>query len=416
MKEFICMTYSNYGVDLMNKKLRLFSIIALVTLTVTSTGCSMLFKKDTEPPAEPAKVETPDTSVDEDKKVLEILGKYFEAVYSEPFGNYAQNVTTGNIPEKLKTFIAKRTIAEGTGNPEIGIHLPRVVEINGLSIVNYEIIKGKDSKAVIDQGFIGKTGDNFLYFIKMKLKAKALENSIFDQYYVQNATTKLYDMIPGKVATDDLYESIKAEVKYDVEVALEDGQYKIVTVKESNFKPGIKNRLFKSNNEFMNRLSYLDMDNEEDKKVYESEKAIIEGLFNNLIKLDKERMILLKSKWEISDLEFMNFLNMISVAKVNEKDALFLDQDYKIKFNYNALPLQINMEKINKIENLKVELHPGYSSKNKRYFVSFDASVLKANGMVGVEEVYYYDYYVTLKNNTDTLLVESIKLNEFYKK
>lgn len=74
------------------------------------------------------------------------------------------------------------------------------------------------------------------------------------------------------------------------------------------------------------------------------------------------------------------------------------------------------MEKINKIENIEVKIHPGYSSKNKRYFVSFDASIVKSNGMVGVEEVYHYDYYVTLVNSNETIMVDSIKLNEYYKK
>ncbi|WP_040428683.1 hypothetical protein, partial [Acetivibrio cellulolyticus] len=401
----------------MNKKLKLFAIITMLTVTVSSTGCSMLFKKDEKPPEQPKKVETPDTSVEEDKKVLEILNKYYESVYSVPFDSYAQNVVTGNIPETLKPFIAKRTIDEGNGNPEIGIHLPRVVEINGLSIVGYEILKDKDNKAVINSGFIGKTGENFLYFVQLGLKAKALENSLFDQYYVQNPVTRLYDKIAGKAATGDLFENIKIEVKYDVEVAQENGQYKIVTAKEANYKPGLKNRLFKMNNEFMTRKAYLDLNIEADKKVFDSEKAVIEGFFNNLTKLDKERMILLKSKWEAGNTQFTDFLNTIGAMKVNEKDALLLNpQDYKVKINYSAFPLQVNMEKINKLNNIKVQEHPGYSSKNKRYFVSFDASLLKSNGMVGAEEVYYYDYFVTLKNVNDNLYIDSIKINEFYKK
>lgn len=386
--------------------------MALVSVTISSTGCSLLFKKP-EPPPQPPKVETPATSVEEDKKVLEILSKYFETVYADPIESYSQNVISGNIPEKIKTFMAQRTIAEGNGNPEIGIHLPRVVEINGLSITGYQIMKGKDGKTSIDSGFIGKTGENFLYFVKLDLLAKALENSIFDQYYLQNPTTKLYDKIGGKVAGEDLFENMKVEAKYDVEVALDGGQYKIVTVKESNYKPGLNNRLFKLNNEFLNRISYLDLKNDDDKKVYEAEKAVIEGVFNNLIKIDKERMILLKSKWDKGNVDFIAFLNMVDVMKVNQKDALLIDQNYKTKFGYTALPLQINMEKISKINNLKVVEHPGYTSKKKRYFVSFEASVIKSNGMVGTEEVYYYDYFVTLDKNA---LVDSIKLNEFYKK
>lgn len=411
------MTYSNYGVDRMNKKLKLFAIITMLTVTVSSTGCSMIFKQKEKAPEEPKKIETPATSVEEDKKVLEMLGKYFEAVYSKQIDDYAQNVVTGNIPEELKGFIAQRTIDEGNGNPEIGIHLPRVVEMNGLSIVGYEILKDKDGKAVINSGFIGKTGENFLYFVQLGLKTKALENSLFDEYYVQNQDTKLYDKIAGKEATDDLFEYFKAEARYDVEVALVDGQYKIVTAKEANYKPGVKNRLFKLNNEFMRRKPYLDTSIESENQIYETEKALIEGFFNNLTKIDKERMILLKSKWDAGNTQFAEFLNMIGVLKVNDKDSLLINpQDYKSKFNYTALPLQVNMEKINKLDKLTVEEHPGYSSKNKRYFVQFDASLLKSNGMVGEEEVYYYDYYVTLKNVNDVLYIDSIKLNEFYKK
>jgi len=399
----------------MNKKLKLIAITSLIALMVTNTGCSLLFKKDDGPPPEPPGVETPETSVEEDKKVLGILSEYFDSVYGESFQSYAQNVVSGNIPEKLKTFIAKRTLDEGIGNPEIGIHLPRVVEINGLSIVGYELIKGQDNKAVIDSGFIGKTGDNFLYFIKMKLKAKTLPNTVFDQYYVHNKETGIYDST-GNTPTEDMYEYIKVEAKYDVEVALEGGEYKIVTVKEANSKPGIKNRLFKLNNEFLNRLPYLNLENESEKAIYDSEKALIEAVFNNLIKLDKERMVLFKSKWNTSDVEFKSFLNMVGALNVSDKESLFIDQEYKTKFSYDAFPLQINMEKINKIENIKVDVHPGYSSKDKRYFVSFDASVLQANGMVGVEQVYYYDYYVKLKNEADTVMIERIKLNEFYKR
>ncbi|NLL06206.1 MAG: hypothetical protein GX270_10570 [Clostridiaceae bacterium] len=400
----------------MRKNLKLLVIMTLVTVMVTSTGCSALFKKNKPVQDPPKKVETPDTSVEEDNKVLEMLSKYFEEVYNEPFENYYQNVVTGNVPDKLKTFIAKRTLDEGTGNPEIGIHLPRVVEINGLSIVGYEIIKDSSNKAIIDSGFIGKTGENFLYFVKLNLRAKALENTLFDQFYVRNPENKMYDKIAGTAPTDDLYEFIKTQAKFDVEVTQQDGQYKIVTVKEANYKPELKNRIFKLNNEFLTRKPYLDENNDAEKKVLETETALIEGFFNNLTKLDKERMILFKSKWETGPAEFINFLELTEAFKVNEKDAMFIDQNYKKNFNYDAFPLQINMEKINSLNNMKIVEHPGYTSKKKWYMVSFDASLLQSNGMVGEEQTYYYDYFVTLKYANDTLYVESMKLNEYYKR
>lgn len=397
----------------MNKKIKFIAIITMMTVMISSSACSILFKKEEPIPDKPKKVETPETSVEEDNKVLEMLNEYFEKVYNQPIQDYNQNIVTGNLPDKLKSYIAKRTLDEGSGNPEIGIHLPRVVEINGLSIVDYEIIKDSSNKAKINSGFIGKTGENFLYFVKLDLKAKTLENELFDKYYIMNPQTRIYEKIAEP--TDDLYEYIKVQAKYDVEVTQQDGTYKIVTVKEANYKPELKNRLFKLNNEFLNKLPYLDESIEAEKSVLDAEKALIEGFFNNLLKLDKERMILFKSKWETSSDEFISFLKMVDVFSVNGKDSMFVDQNYKRYFNYDAFPLQINMEKINSIKRMEIIEHPGYTSKKKRYFVNFDASVLQSNGMVGQEQTYYYDYYVTLKVDNGNLYIESIKLNEYYK-
>lgn len=397
----------------MNRKFKFIAIISMITIMISSSGCSILFKKQEPIPEENNKIETPETSVEEDKKVLEMLSKYFEEIYNQPIETYNQNVATGNPPEKIKQFIAKRTLDEGSGNPEIGIHLPRVVEINGLTMVDYEILRDSSDKPIIESGFIGKTGENFLYFVKLNLKAKALENALFDMYYTRNSHTKIYEKTSEP--NGDLYEYIKVQAKYDVEVTRQDGEYKIVTVKEANYKPGVENRLFKLNNEFLTKLNYLDEKVEEEKKVLEAEKALIEGFFNNLIKLDKERMILLKSKWQAGSNEFIDFLKLVDAFKVNDKDSMYIDQNYIKNFNYDALPLQINMEKINSLKNMEIIEHPGYTSKKKRYLVSFDASVLQSNGMVGEEQTYHYDYYVTLKVANDNLYVESIKLNEYYK-
>ena len=58
---------------------------------------------------------------------------------------------------------------------------------------------------------------------------------------------------------------------------------KIVSVTESNIKPGIKNRLVIQNNESIDRVEYLDLRlaedgsyiNAEDGEIYEAEKAAI---------------------------------------------------------------------------------------------------------------------------------------------
>jgi len=42
--------------------------------------------------------------------------------------------------------------------------------------------------------------------------------------------------------------------------------------------------------------------------------------------------------------------------------------------------------------------------------------VVKANGMIGDKVVYKYDYTVSMKNKDNKLMIDEIKLNEFYQK
>lgn len=402
----------------MNKKLKLLALSTLIALTITSTGCSILFKEPTAEP-EPKKIETPDTNPEEDKKAQKFLEDYFAALYSQPIEKYSENVTKGIIPQNILDFIAKRTIDEGNNNSEIGIHLPRMVEINGLTITSYEILNAND-KLSIESSFIGKKDESYLYFVKIGFKAKGLPNSIFNQYYQQNKDTRLYERIKengvDKPINEADYDYIKVQAKYDVEIVKDGDAYKVLTEKEANNKPGLHNRLFKLNNEFMERLPYLDMNIASEKKVYDEEKAVIEGFFNNLLKLDRERMILLRPKWDAGYADFMDFISMLGINKLNDSEILFVDDSYKSKFSIDSFPLQINMEKVKSFNSINVIVHPGYSNKNKFYFVSIEAPVTKVNGMIGDEEVYMYDYFVSLKVDNEKLKIDNIKLNEYYRK
>jgi len=131
--------------------------------------------------------------------------------------------------------------------------------------------------------------------------------------------------------------------------------------------------------------------------------------------LDRERMALLRAKWYEGYTGFMEFLSGLGINKVNDKEILFTDANYTQKFNIMSFPLQVNMERIESIvilNNPASGLHP----KNKMYFVIFDASVVKANGMIGDKVVYKYDYTVSMKNKDNKLMIDEIKLNEFYQK
>lgn len=410
----------------MNKKLKLLTVCTLITLMISSTGCSILFKKPPETEPEPKKIETPDTNPEEDKKAQEFVEVYFGALFSESVESYTKNLLEGEIPKSIYDHIAQRTINEGNKNPEIGIHLPRMVEINGLTILDYEILKDAEGKPVIESAFIGKNNETFLYFVKVGLKAKGLPNHLFNEYYELNEETNIYEKIEeeesGNQADEEAenqlleedYDYIKVTAKYDVEVIKEDNNYKVVTQKETDYKSPLRNRIVKLNNEFMEKLPYLDMNNADEKQIYENEKALLEQFFKNLLTLDKERMSLLRSTWYKGYMDFMDLMTKLEINKVNGSEILFSDASYTEKFNISSFPIQVNMEYVKEFKVLKVVQHPGYTKNNKMYFVWFEAPVVKANGMVGSETMYKYDYTVTLKVVDDNLMIDGMMLNEYY--
>jgi len=403
----------------MGKKLKVLALSAIIVANLVSfTGCDSLFKKAPAVEPEP-KVETPITSPNEDNKVKDMLKEYFGKMYEKPVNEYEQNILMGVIPDNISGMIAQRTLEEGNNNPEVGIHLPRMVSINGIVALDYDIIIANDNKPLVDASFVGNNSDIFVYYVKVDLKAKGLAESDFEQYYQKNPDTKLYERIKEngqeKEIDEELYDYIKVQARYDVEVVKEGNDYKVLTQREANYKPGLTNRLFLLNHDFLTRIPYLNTKIDEEKKVYDEEKALIEMYFNNLLKVDKERMNLIKSSWNESKIAFSDILKKIGISPSQDKNLLFIDDDYKSKFKIESFPLKLNMERISGYDSFTVSLHPGYSLKNKMYLVSFKAAAVNTNGMIGDAVYYQYDYVITMKNINGNTLIDNIRLNEYYK-
>ncbi len=405
----------------MNKKARLFTTaILIMSIIVMSTGCSILFKKDNEAKPATSKEDLEEQNVfpKEEEAIKGMIDSYFMKLYGQSVESYSENVINGTINQEIREFIAGRTISEGENNPEIGLNMPRYVEMNGMTITSYEVLK--DSKRGINSSFIEKRGDAFLYFVKVDLKAKGLSNVKFNEYYVKNEDTGLYEIVKENGADKQIdeseYDVIKVQAKYDVEVIKDGESYKIVTQKEANYKMGLKNRLFTLNNEFLVTIPYLDMDIAEEKSIFETEKAVLEAFSNNFMKLDRERMTLLQEKWSISYLDFMDLISKTEINKADGREIMIADDNYKGKFNINSFPIQLGMQRIKSIDKMDIQVHPGYSKNKKYYFVKFEAKVINSDGLVNKEPVYIYDYTMTLKDDNGSLKVESIKLNELYKK
>jgi hypothetical protein len=72
---------------------------------------------------------------------------------------------TAVIPENIKEFIAERTKTEGSNNPEVGIHLPRYVELNGVTVTGMELLENGNEGSVVPT-YIGKSSDSYLFYVK----------------------------------------------------------------------------------------------------------------------------------------------------------------------------------------------------------------------------------------------------------
>lgn len=402
-----------------NKTKQIIVILLILNIMVLSSGCGSLFKtaSGSGQKEEPMWPVFNNVSPGDDAAAIRVLNDYFTALFTAPSVEvYTENTVSGTIPDIILEYIAEKTITEGNGNPEIGIHLPRFVSVNGETIIGYDM-------PVVNSSFISKSDDNLIYFCKISAKATVVFDHVFLEAYEQkedNSYEKLMDI------DNSVTDTIRVEIKYDVELTKEDGDLKVLRAIESNIKPGVKNRLFLLNNESITRLPYLDIsrntdgtayNNPGDVDIYDAEKAIITKLFVNLSILDRERMNLLSHKWDQGVDEVKAYLDSLGITKdpENEMELFVLTENYNNDYPFESLPLRYNMEKIKAVDNIVVTQHPAYSGNRKLYFVNFDATVQKINGITDEDFKYRYDYLVILVESDGQLIIDKYKLNEYYR-
>ncbi|NLN65325.1 MAG: hypothetical protein GX144_07955 [Clostridiaceae bacterium] len=397
---------------------KLYYLLLILILLTAASSCILNVGAPVE--IQPPPVQTPQipkVSRELDEAAKQLISEYFSILFTVPSVDiYTENTATGTIPESIVKYISEQTIKEGNGNPEIGIHLPRYISLNGMTIIGYDVVRlGKDSKPDVTAGFVGENGDNLIYFCKINAKVRAIPNETFEKSFLvqlDNTYLKKEEIFPTDI------DGMRVEIRYDVELENTNGDLKIVKAIESNIKPGLKNRLFILNNESITRLPYIDIsqtadgsiyNNPADGEIYEKEKGIIVNFFENLSLLDRTRMNLLSHKWTQGLDDVRGYWDSLGIAKDIE-----LTEDYTTNFPYESLPLRFDMEKIKSVDNFNVVPHPAYSDKIKWYFVNFDAYVQKTNGITDEDYLYRYDYLVILSNESGSLVIEKIKLNEYY--
>ncbi|MCX7748973.1 MAG: hypothetical protein N2645_19110 [Clostridia bacterium] len=372
------------------------------------SGCSLfqkaddLEKKDGSAAQAAASAKNPITPED-DKEIKKIITKYCEKLFSLPI-----NSTPGDLTA-LNEFLASRTINEGMNNPEVGIHTPRYVGLNGKTVIGYEVIKNKDG-AKIDTSFVGKEGDFYTYYTKIGLMAQCVSDEEFNKKFKIKPD---YSYEVSGAVDKNAIELYKVEARYDIEIVKDNKKFKILTSREASYKADNRSRMIKDNNDFITKIPYLD-ENSDD---FKSEKEVMITYFNNLTKIDNERSNLLKAAWEKNLDEFKKYFDKLyGITKNKEsKEIILLDMNYKENFNIQYFPLMEGMSGLKRYNNIKVIPHPLYSDKQKKYILKFDACVEMLNGILGDNVLYKYDYTVDLVKQGKDVKIKAVKMNGFAK-
>lgn len=404
----------------MNKKLATVMAVYLMTAVLIS-GCSasgdvQVAGNSSQSSSTPKASQTA-VGKQEDTEIKKLISNYFVKLYSGYALNYQKNLSTGSIPEDLKSFIAKRAVEEGNNNTEVGLNFPRFVGMNGVTMVSYKLLTD-DKEPQIDSTFIENMDGTVLYFVKVNLLASCVPDSTFDAHFMLDPKTNTYQKT-SDVAADQV-DSIKVQAKYDVELVKEDSGYKIIRARESAYKYGAKNRLFRYNNDFITRLPYLNLEqsddktgvaNKEDSEIYKGECTVITSFLDNILSMDGERRTLLGGSWDDSYSKFCLLAETIGIDKDKDKNEILLINDrYKELFPKEALLLQSDIMSIKKKGDYTITMHPAYSKLNRWYMVSFNGTVKKSIGSAYAQD-YSFDFFIKLTAGKTTK-VSNVKLNK----
>ena len=419
----------------MKQKILTFLALLLICFSTTSCGigdiAKIFGKPSNEEEVKQAGTETIDVvSNEDDQRIRSLINDYLSCLYSEPVESYYSYSLTGKIPPNIRDFISKTTVAAAEGNTEIGLHLPRYVEMNGLVAISFSIDRKSPQNGreepMIDSRFAENRNGSSFYYVKAELIAKCINENNFKALYTMDTQTKQWRKTDTNPVDENMADFIRIQVRYDVEARKEDGTYKLVTVREANTKDVLENRLLTYNNEFFTRLPYINILKtedgktflrEDDQKAYEEEKAVIVSFFKSLFNsFDSESMKLLQSQWKAGTADFKKFLTLVGqpADDSNRKLIDYIDarDDYRTKFNYDSFPLQPGMEKLKEVTGeMEVLPYTGYTKKQKIYLVSFNASLITAvGGIEGKEKNCSYDYLVYVTRTNELLKVSGIKL------
>lgn len=402
----------------MGKKI-FVGLFCIIITAVLFVGCA---SDEAEEPAQNTTIKKETISKDEDQSNQKIISDYMIKMYSHQIDYFKEYSELGTIPEDLKSFIAKRTIDEGSNNTEIGLHYPRYVSLNGQTIIGYTPImdgKGDKKQPRITSTFIHSKDNIILYYVKIDFKADCVPDDLFKDNYTVNDATNLYHKVSDVDSAS--IDNMNVQLNYDIEFVKEGDKYKIFRARESAYNQGARNRLIVYNNDFIKKLPYLDLTKTDDNSAYvnkadgdefEKGKSVITAFFDNMLSIDNDRRLLLDNTWNTGFSNFDKLFKAIGLNKNKDgKEILSLGVDYRERFPNDALLINNGASKITLKDTYKVNLHPAYSKLRKLFLVSFDATVVKTVGSYDNTQDYTFDYLIEISGSGNDVKIKSVKLN-----
>lgn len=380
--------------------LSVFGVSMLLTVLV---GCKEV--EETEPPKEKKGLYQVDEQFE--KQANNMIQEVFSKMFKEDFATLYNANVRGEKLEFVKPYLSKQAEEK-----ELPVQYPRFVELQGLTMVGYELY-AEDEKPSIQSRFYErqKGGEAFAFLVEVVLKAKVLKNVDFPSYVtVDEAGLATIASIPQALEDD-----IRVKARYDVLVVKEEGKPKIEVLRESNSKQNAF-RLNKINNDFMERLPYYPLESLGNNQQYQKETAFVTNFFDGLMKkLDQSETVVAKKQWDIGALEFAAKLQDEGVLGT-EKDSFFSDlfttDAYRTRFHKDILPLKAGMSRVNGVE-ITVTQFPSFTRLNKTYRVVVEAFIEPMTGGIKGQQKYQYDYTTTLDEKEGVLSIREINLNAY---
>lgn len=415
--------------------------IALISCVVfVFSGCDILDKLMGKTTTTKQGAQTPISSSEEDEKAKNLIKDFYAKIYAEPIDVSYKNNVEGNVLDKVAGNISKDTITSKEKTPELPIHYPRFVEINGMTIVGYEVLK-KDKNPEINARYYEDKSENtaqpndkqpndkqdkkddkdgekkgyYAYYVDVNLLATVVKNEEFNTYFRYNNQTKLIDKLMD--IPKDKADTIKIKARYDVLLQRSvSGEYKIESAIEATAKQNFY-RLNKINNDFITRLTYFNVEDPKDKKEYDAETSLLNDYFRKvMLNTDKEKYSILTNKWNSSPEEFSAYLETLKLLK-NDKGQEYLNNlldkaTYKNRFDLKAFPIKPGIEKVKSCE-ITINEHPSFTEKQRNYRVLVLANVDKNEGKISSDSQYIYEITASVTTVGDKLAINSFKLNQF---